>query len=124
MQRRILLLTLAGLGLMAQTPSITADEAHAMVQKDQKLLFLDVRNADEIARNGSLKGYVNIPVDQLEGRLNEVPKDRKIITTCQAGKRAARAAEILTKAGYTVLASCGMRGFTKKDQLVFPAAKK
>ena len=45
-----------------------------------KVFFLDVRNPLELEESGTLEGYVNIPIDQLEGRLDELPKDRAILT--------------------------------------------
>ena len=45
-----------------------------------KVFFLDVRNPLELEDSGTLEGYVNIPIDQLEGRLDELPKDRAILT--------------------------------------------
>ena len=50
------------------------------VDEKKDLFFLDVREPKEIEELGTLKGYVNIPVGQLEGRLSEVPKDRFIVT--------------------------------------------
>jgi rhodanese-related sulfurtransferase len=47
---------------------------------DKKVFFLDVREPDEIKRLGSVKGYVNIPLNQLRNRLNEVPKDKLVVT--------------------------------------------
>jgi rhodanese-related sulfurtransferase len=47
---------------------------------NEKTFFLDVRSAAEIEQLGTLKGYVNIPFDELEKRLSEIPKDKRIIT--------------------------------------------
>jgi NADPH-dependent 2,4-dienoyl-CoA reductase/sulfur reductase-like enzyme/rhodanese-related sulfurtransferase len=52
---------------------------------DQQVL-LDVRNPEEL-ENGFIKGSLNIPVDQLRQRLNELPKDKEIIVVCQVGLR-------------------------------------
>jgi rhodanese-related sulfurtransferase len=60
---------------------ITDAEDLAQLLKDQKnMFFLDVREPKEIAELGSLAGYVNIPVGELEKRMAEVPKDKTIIT--------------------------------------------
>jgi rhodanese-related sulfurtransferase len=48
--------------------------------KDKKVFFLDVREPQEIKELGSVPGYVNIPLGQLEKRLNEIPKDKLIVT--------------------------------------------
>jgi rhodanese-related sulfurtransferase len=45
-----------------------------------KVFFLDVREPAEIRALGTLPGYVNIPVSELEKRLREIPKDKLIIT--------------------------------------------
>jgi rhodanese-related sulfurtransferase len=39
-----------------------------------------VREPSEIAELGSIPGYVNIPLGQLQARLSEVPKNKLIIT--------------------------------------------
>jgi rhodanese-related sulfurtransferase len=59
---------------------IDADELARLLEQPGKVYFLDVREPDEIAKLGSVKGYVNIPLSQLERRLREVPKDKLIVT--------------------------------------------
>lgn len=49
-------------------------------------LLLDVRNADEL-KNGFIEGAINIPVDELRQRLDELPKEKEIIVYCQVGLR-------------------------------------
>jgi rhodanese-related sulfurtransferase len=62
------------------TRQIDADELAKLLEQPGKVFFLDVREPDEIAKLGSVKGYVNIPLGQLERRLGEVPKDKLIVT--------------------------------------------
>ncbi|SRR5579884_146781 len=50
------------------------------VDGKKDMFFIDVREPKEIEELGSLKGYVNIPLGQIESRLNEIPKDRYIVT--------------------------------------------
>ena len=75
-------LMLASCGMIAQSGSkkLTTDELEKLLEKKENIFFLDVREPDEIARLGSVTGYVNIPLGQLESRLKEVPKNRVIIT--------------------------------------------
>ena len=49
---------------------------------------------------GTIDGAMNIPVDELQGRLAEVPKDKEIITHCRTGLRAEMAYSILRNGGY------------------------
>lgn len=60
---------------------------------------LDVRSAEEFAE-GALPGAVNIPVDELRARLDEVP-DGPILIYCLLGIRGHIAARILAHNGYT-----------------------
>ncbi|PNH98986.1 FAD-dependent oxidoreductase [Vibrio diazotrophicus] len=62
-------------------------------------LLLDVRNPGEL-QNGYLPGAVNIPVDQLRQRMNELPKDKEIIIYCQVGLRGNVAYRQLVNNGY------------------------
>jgi rhodanese-related sulfurtransferase len=76
------LLSLAALaaGAFAQddVKKISVDELKELIS--DKIIFLDVRSPEEIAEFGTLKSYVNIPMDQLEKRMSEIPKDKRIIT--------------------------------------------
>jgi predicted sulfurtransferase len=47
---------------------------------DGRVVFLDVREPKEIEELGTLEGYVNIPLSQLEQRMHELPKDKAILT--------------------------------------------
>jgi rhodanese-related sulfurtransferase len=84
MNRRHLLVLLAGApALMAAGPApkrLTTEELEKLLEKRDNLFFLDVREPDEIKRLGSIQGYVNIPLGQLESRLGEIPKNKLIIT--------------------------------------------
>jgi rhodanese-related sulfurtransferase len=75
-------LMLASCGMIAQSDSkkLTTEDLEKLLEKKDSIFFLDVREPDEISRLGSIKGYVNIPLGQLESRLKEVPKDRVIVT--------------------------------------------
>ncbi|MEL7288003.1 MAG: FAD-dependent oxidoreductase, partial [Pseudomonadota bacterium] len=45
-------------------------------------LLLDVRNPGELKSVGFIEGAINIPVDQLRQRMNELPKDKEIVIYC------------------------------------------
>jgi len=77
---------------------ITGDEFMNIVNNQPpNKLILDVRTQVE-ASGGMLPGAVNIPVDQLQGRVGELPKDKEIITHCRTGLRAEMAYNILRNA--------------------------
>ena len=55
-------------------------ELAKLLEQPGNIYFLDVREPTEIAMLGSVKGYVNIPVSQLEARMKEIPHDKVIVT--------------------------------------------
>lgn len=64
--------------------------------------ILDVRTEEELAL-GMIDGAHHIPVDSLRGRLNEIPRDRRVVVYCQAGQRAYYACRILTQHGFNAV---------------------
>ena len=64
----------------AAEKELSPEELGKLLEKRENLFFLDVREPQEIAQLGSMKGYVNIPLGQLESRLKEIPRDKLIIT--------------------------------------------
>ena len=58
---------------------VQADEIDKYIQ-EKKVFFLDVREPKEIEELGTLEGYYNIPIGDLEKRLGELPKDKLILT--------------------------------------------
>ena len=64
-------------------------------------VFVDVRTPEEY-KAGHIPGAINIPASEIQGRMNEVPKDKEVYVYCHSGKRAAKASAILAKAGFSV----------------------
>lgn len=64
-----------------------------------KVTLVDVRTADE-ASLGSIPGAVNIPLDDLRERMNEIPTDRPVYLFCGVGLRGYLASNILKGHGY------------------------
>jgi phage shock protein E len=78
---------------------VTGARAHELV--DQGAALLDVRTPGEFA-SGHPGPAVNIPVNEVGGRLAELDRSRPVVVYCQSGRRSAAAAGVLTAAGYTV----------------------
>jgi rhodanese-related sulfurtransferase len=64
--------------------------------------FVDVRTDAEVAKLGMLKGAMHIPLDSLENRAAELPKDTQIVTYCENGIRAEMAYQTLRAKGFNV----------------------
>lgn len=78
-------------------PVVTWRELLMMDRPD--IFLLDVRTKDEFSF-GSIAGAVNIPLDDLRGRLNEIPRDKEIVIFCAIGLRGYLALKILTARGF------------------------
>jgi rhodanese-related sulfurtransferase len=77
-------------------------EAVLALPADRRPLLLDVRTPEEFAA-GHLPGAVNIPVDDLRGRLSELPRGREIAAYCQVGQRGYLATRILLQSGFAAV---------------------
>ena len=47
---------------------------------DENVVLLDVREPWELQEFGTREGYINIPLGELEDRLDELPKGKTILT--------------------------------------------
>ena len=71
----------------------------ASLMDDPSNLFLDVRTPEEFAR-GHIEGSVNIPVDEMRGRMSEIPRYRHVRLICHSALRSYIAGRILMQNGY------------------------
>ena len=72
----------------------------AGLPRDGSVTLVDVRTPGEHARGG-IDGFVNIPVDEIRARIDEIPKDKPVYLHCKSGQRSYIACRILTGLGYT-----------------------
>ena len=70
-------------------------------QKQGKIL-LDVRSEEELSQDGRLQQAINIPLNQLRTRLDELTKDQEYIVSCRSGLRSYIAERILKQNGFNV----------------------
>lgn len=85
--------------------------------KKDKIYLLDVRDPSEY-KQGHIEAAVNIPLNELRARMDEVPHDRKIWAYCYVGQRSYYAARALSQYGYDINnISGGYKTFMLKDAL-------
>ena len=65
-------------------------------------ILLDVRTPGEFAE-GHVQGAKNIPVQELQNRLGELPKGADVVVYCRSGARSAMASQMLKGRGHRVL---------------------
>ncbi len=75
---------------------VTVEE---MLEPKPNQMILDVRTPAEV-QSGTVPGAVNIPLDDLRGRLSELPREKEILITCQVGLRGYLASRILSQHGF------------------------
>lgn len=83
---------------------ISAQEFHARCQSVSAPVLVDVRECDELVGDlPALPDIIHIPVGQIAERIDElaVHKQKQIVMICRSGKRALRAALVLTQADFT-----------------------
>jgi hydroxyacylglutathione hydrolase len=86
---------------------------------DPSLFLLDVRDIHSRRRFGAINGSHHIYVGDLPRRLGEVPRERHIITFCDAGFKGSIAASLLYRAGFHTVTNL-LGGMTAWIQAGFP----
>jgi rhodanese-related sulfurtransferase len=77
-------------------------------------IIIDVRTVGEF-REGHIKGSKNIPLDTINGKLNEIKKlDKPVIVCCRSGMRSAQAASVLKSVGIEVINGGGWQSLEGK----------
>lgn len=67
--------------------------------KNKGALLVDVRAPYEFAHHHA-PGTINIPLQELSSRLNELPKDKPLVLCCASGTRSGMARRLLLSKGY------------------------
>ncbi|MFL0246655.1 CoA-disulfide reductase [Candidatus Clostridium stratigraminis] len=92
-------------GFVAQ--NVLAGNTHVIAWKDldqlknEDYILVDVRTEEEY-NNGHIKNAINIPVDSLREKLEELDKNKTIVEYCQVGLRGYVADRILSQNGFKV----------------------
>ena len=74
-------------------------DAQTVADQLDRLQLVDVRDASEW-QVGHIEGAVNIPEDALPDRVDDLDRDRPVVTVCRAGTRSGEAAEWLRGEGF------------------------
>lgn len=75
--------------------------------------LIDVRSEKEFA-SGSVKGAINIPLDQIEGKIEEIRKEGDVVLFCRSGNRSGKALKILVDNGINTAINGGSWKALKK----------
>lgn len=67
-----------------------ADFEQILKENPAGIMLIDVRDPDEFAA-GSFETAVNIPTDELEGKISSLPSDKPVVFICSTGARSGEA---------------------------------
>jgi rhodanese-related sulfurtransferase len=87
-------------------PQIQPSELKRMLDAEQPVLLLDVREPQE-HEFCALPGSVLIPLGELVSRVEEVPADTPVVVYCHHGVRSLSGAAILRRAGIEAASLAG-----------------
>ena len=66
-----------------EVPRITVEELKARLAKNAPVFIIDSRSPGSYDNSEiKIKGAVRIPMDEIESRLSEIPRDREIVVYC------------------------------------------
>lgn len=96
---------------MSEVDGVTPDDVQQKMDEDPEALIVDVRDAAEVPSTGLAVRGINISLGNLPVKADlELPEEwrdprlqdrkRQVITTCQTGENAARAAKLLKDMGF------------------------
>jgi rhodanese-related sulfurtransferase len=90
--------------MLTTTSRVREIDINGLESRPPDAVVLDVREPAEYA-HGHVPGVISLPQADLASRLDEVPRDRPMITLCERGVRSFRAAQFLIQMGIERVAS-------------------
>jgi rhodanese-related sulfurtransferase len=68
---------------MMEATRVTVDEVKERMDRGEQFVFLDTRNPQAWGEaETKLPGAIRVPADEAEQHLQEIPRDRAVITYC------------------------------------------
>jgi len=89
---------------LRERPMLEVSDLKQRLEADENLLVLDVRTAaDFVGEQGHLPTAQNLPLEELRERVEELEPwmEQTVMLVCCTDRRSAKAAAILTKAGFS-----------------------
>ena len=83
-------------------PGAVEPKEFVALQKADDAVIIDVRTDKEVAESGKIDGARHIPLEQLEDKVSELPRDRQILVYCANGIRAEMGYQMLKDKGFQV----------------------
>ena len=108
------------IGALRRGPMIDITTLKQKLAEDKNMLLLDVRGAEDfIGEQGHIKNAMNIPLEELPSKLNELSDymEKPVALICRTDRRSAKAAQLLTQNGFADVhvVKQGMTEWIKND---------
>jgi rhodanese-related sulfurtransferase len=117
----------AGAGTHAAPTSkakkLTNAELNVLLAHPGDVLLIDVRRPDEISTVGGFPVYLSIQIGDLKNHLDEIPKDKVIVTVSNHAGRAGIAADLLVENGFKVAGAVGAQTYEANGGTLSKVAK-
>jgi len=101
----------AGAPVADTVPVLTRAQIDTYLAQPDKVLFIDVRRADEISSIGGFPIYLSIQISELDRFLKVIPRDREIVTISNHAARGKKAGELLASKGFKVVGAIGAENY-------------
>lgn len=110
-----------------KTKQLDRAQVDALLADPKKVLFIDVRRPDEVVTKGSFPVFLNVQVDDLNNRLDFIPRERAIVTISNRAHRAGAVGDILSSKGFLVAGAVGSQDYEDQggtiNRIVAPVKK-
>src|SRR5690606_1401665 len=74
-----------------------AFDKHSFKPEENEYTHIDTRTAKEVQQEPIFKNSINIPLQELDRRISEIPTDKPILVSCASGYRSAIASSMVKK---------------------------
>lgn len=82
--------------------TIPIGEVDYYIENEYDMMMIDLRNAPSYQR-AHINGAVNIPYEEIDQRVCELPKDKMLVFYCARGGQSMMVCRYLARMGYSVL---------------------
>ena len=100
-------------------PVLNRAQIDALIATPDKVVFIDLRRADEITAIGGLPVFLNIQASELDRFLPFIPRDRAVVPVSNHAGRAKKAAALLAQHGFTVPGAIGVQDYEQQGGTLY-----
>lgn len=97
-----------------KSPKLDRAAIDKLLHTPDKVVFIDVRQPDEVSKIGGFPVYLSIQAGDLEKQLAYVPRERRVVTLSNHAGRAGAAADLLASKGFKVAGAVGVQNYEEE----------